>query len=144
MLVISDASPINILIRIELTHLLPTLFGRIVIPGVVANELGDSRAPAIVRQFIDAAPSWLEILSPQTVRHFPRLDPGEEAAINLAHELKADLLLVDDKRARSTAAGVGLNIIGTLGILEMASRRGLDDPKVAVHKLKNTDFRVSA
>ena len=46
MLVIADTSPINYLVLIEHTALLPTLFGHIIIPPAVAEELRRSRTPA--------------------------------------------------------------------------------------------------
>ena len=55
MLVISDASPINVLVRIKLTHILPELYGRVLIPPAVADELNDPRAPQDVRDFMGKA-----------------------------------------------------------------------------------------
>src|SRR4051812_340266 len=98
MLVVSDASPINILIRLELVHILAALYNRVLIPTVVASELTHSRSPELVREFITKPPEWLEIRSPQIQQNIPRLDPGETAAITLAQEITADFLLVDDKR----------------------------------------------
>jgi predicted nucleic acid-binding protein len=46
------------------------------------------------------------------------LGTGEASAIILAKELEADLLLVDEWRARRFAAAEGLAVKGCIGILE--------------------------
>ena len=55
----------------------------------------------------------------------PPLDLGEAAALVLAEELAADVVLLDDKRARAVAARRGLQFTGTVGILRDARDRGL-------------------
>ncbi len=71
------------------------------------------------------------------------LDAGEREAILLAQELTADLLLVDDRQARQAATALGINITGTIGILDKAASEGLIDLKSAVEKIQNTNFRIS-
>lgn len=58
------------------------------------------------------------------------LDPGERAAILLAQELNANLLLLDEMKARRLATERGLVITGILGILdqEAASMKLIDLP----------------
>lgn len=53
------------------------------------------------------------------------LDAGENAAIILARERGADLLLIDERAARRKATTLRLTVIGTLGALLMAKDRGL-------------------
>lgn len=55
MLVVSDASAHNVLIRIERVPILPGLFGRVVIPPAVARELSTPRTPEVVRSFAAAS-----------------------------------------------------------------------------------------
>jgi predicted nucleic acid-binding protein len=62
---------------------------------------------------------------PSTGPHCQRWGQGEREAIALAQELKADLLLADDKAARSTAASLGIPTTGTLGVLEQAAAQNL-------------------
>jgi predicted nucleic acid-binding protein len=53
------------------------------------------------------------------------LGDGEREAIALALELCADAIVLDDLPARRVAHAIGLNVIGTAGLLLTAKRRGL-------------------
>lgn len=53
------------------------------------------------------------------------VDAGEAEAIALAVELKADLLLLDERRGRTIASRLGLKFIGLLGVIIEAKHRGL-------------------
>jgi predicted nucleic acid-binding protein len=143
MLVISDAFPINVLVRIKLIHVLPELYGRVLIPADVAHELGDTRAPNEIREFLASSPQWLEIRAPSTLLDLPSIGLGERAAISLACEIKADLLLIDDRRGRRAARGLNLRVVGTLGVLELAAGRGLVRLDEVFGRMRETDFSVS-
>jgi predicted nucleic acid-binding protein len=69
------------------------------------------------------------------------LDPGERAAIALGLSIKADLILIDDRKGASVALNKGFEITGTLGVLDLAARRGLIDLRDALDRLKRTNFR---
>jgi predicted nucleic acid-binding protein len=71
------------------------------------------------------------------------LDPGERAAILLTQELNADLLLLDDMKARRIATDRGFTITGILGILDRAATMKLIDLPTAVQRLQNTSFWTS-
>ena len=143
MLVVANSSPLNILIRIRYVDVLPVLFNQVVIPGEVARELSRPRTPQIVKDFIARAPAWLAIRESRPAETSTRLDSGELAAISLALELKADFLLIDEKAGRRAAAENNLTIIGSIGILERAAKRGLLDLEEAFQRIKQTDFHVS-
>ena len=143
MLVVSDATPLNILIRIKFTHILPRLYNTIIIPRAVERELSDVRTPRVIQEWLAKRPVWLQTRHPKTVLHFRALGPGEREAISLAQELGADLFLADDKQARRAARLLGLNVTGTLGILGEASRRRLIDLPSALERLKTSDFFLS-
>jgi predicted nucleic acid-binding protein len=143
MLVVADSSPINLLVRIGHVDLLHYLFQSVVIPTEVARELSHRRTPQAVKRFVAAPPSWLAIREPSKIEPIPRLDAGERAAISLATDLNADLLLIDEKAGRRAATERRLAIIGTIGILERAASDGLIDLADACAKVKKTDFFVS-
>jgi hypothetical protein len=53
------------------------------------------------------------------------MDFGESESVILYKELKADYLLIDDKKARKIAESFGLNCFGTIGLLSAARDKGL-------------------
>jgi predicted nucleic acid-binding protein len=116
MLVIADTTPLRYLVALGQDGLLPALFGQILIPPAVADELHHPKAPAAVRAWIAAPPPWLQIrpTSLQPDAALQRLDPGEREALLLAQELRADLVLVDEREARAEAARRALSVMGTL------------------------------
>jgi predicted nucleic acid-binding protein len=144
MLVIADTSPINYLVLIEHTAILPSLFGHVIIPPVVAEELQRPRTPAPVRSWMASLPAWLEIRSPRQPLATPtlRLGAGECEALSLAQELHADLLLLDDLEAREEAERHAFLVMGTLRVLELASERGLLDFAATIAKLEATSFHM--
>ena len=61
---------------------------------------------------------WLQVDHTITGLRLPfKLDAGEAAAIALALALKADILLMDEKRGRVAARQCGLTVAGVLGVL---------------------------
>src|ERR1700730_19428202 len=112
----------NYLVLIGHIDVLPVLFEKVVLPTAVQSELASSKAPPVVQHWIANLPAWLD------VRHAPLgqaedasmkgIDAGERAAIQLAVSLKADLLLMDDRKGVRVAQRKGLFVTGTLGILD--------------------------
>lgn len=144
MIVVSDASPINALVRIGHLDILFPLFNSVLIPPAVASELSHSAAPSAVRNVILSLPKWLEIRAPLRIDiSLSSVDAGEAEAISLALELNADILLADDRKARLAARDRGLVVTGAVGVLELASVRGLLNLQDAFSRLRSTDFRVA-
>src|SRR5438045_523162 len=143
MLVIADTSPFIGLVKIGQVEILPRLFGNVVIPPQVAAELASARRPAEVQAFIAAAPTWLSVRLPIAVEEIAGIDLGERAAISLASELKADLLLIDDQRGREAAVARKILTARTAAVLFDAANAGmLPDLKAAFDALRATNFRV--
>lgn len=68
----------------------------------------------------------------------------EAAAIALAQLLRADVLLIDERKGRAIARQRRLRIQGTLGLLVEARRTGaLGSLRGAIDDLANAGFRVS-
>lgn len=140
MIVVSNSSPLISLGAIGRLGLLNDLFGEISIPLAVLQE---------VRSVEISTESWI---GPRTVE-LPllsralesELDRGEAEAIALAVELRADLLLMDERRGRRVAARFGLKVLGVLGILVEAKRRGLVQgiEPLLVELQERAGFRVS-
>src|SRR5438094_4417938 len=73
-------------------------------------------------------PAWVRVQAPAQslarLAPWAQLDPGESAAIALATEMRADLLLVDEEKGRSTARQLGLRTAGILAVLLDAKTEG--------------------
>ena len=145
MIVVADASPLRYLILIDYAHVLPALYGRVVVPPAVVAELNQDRTPDPVRNWLAAAPEWLHVQTPIQGREDLRrgLGAGEREAIALAAELSADALLVDDRDARHEADKLGIPVLGTLRVLADAAEHGFGDLAVAFDRLRQTNFRAS-
>ena len=143
--VVADTGPLRYLVLIGEIDLLPRLFDRAIIPEAVHAELRHARAPELVREWIAHPPPWLNVMPtpPGAALAFPGLDDGEQAALALADSLHAGLLLMDDRKGVAAALARGLGTIGTLGVLDLAARRGLTDLARALARLKATNFRIA-
>lgn len=128
MIVVSNTSPIINLAAIDKLELLEALFGAILIPEGVADEIVVKGAGQAGSDAVRQA-NWITTrpvnnrLAVQSLRL--ELDGGEAECIILAQEQEADLLLLDERKARRVARQFGLRTIGLLGILIEAKRRGL-------------------
>lgn len=143
MIVVADATPLRYLVVIDREHLLPKLYGRVLIPPAVAEELNQESTPEVVRSWLASRPSWLEIRPPKhSLGPGVDLDSGEQEAIALAEELSADLLLVDDWDARQEAERRHLRVVGTLRVLADGAGRGLTNLQEDFVRLRGTNFRV--
>lgn len=90
-------------------------------------------------------PLWLEIVSEVPVAKLSliELHQGESDAIALAQHLRADALIIDERRGRQEAETRGLVVIGTLGVLASAHERGLVNLAEAIDRLRQTNFHAS-
>jgi predicted nucleic acid-binding protein len=143
--VVADAGPLHYLLLVEQIELLPRLFGNVMVPGIVLDELLHSSAPRSVRKWAASPPPWIAVAaaSPQPDPDLEHLDEGEKAAISLALKIRADLLLMDDRAGVRGARKKGLIVVGTIGVLDLAAARGLIDLGTVVARLRTTNFRYS-
>ncbi len=127
MVVVSNTSPLMNLAVIDRLGLIERLYGSVSIPEAVAREL----AAAVPEQFSEQAVGKLSWLTVHPVKNrqlteslLLDLDAGEAEAIVLATETKAGLLLIDERRGRNVAQHFGLKLIGLMGVLIDAKRKG--------------------
>ena len=116
--VVSNSSAIIALDRIGQFQLLSGLFTQLIVPPAVVREVAPIQLPGWVVEQPLAQP-----VGPHVLR--AALGDGESEAIRLAVELKARWIILDDRAARRLAQSLGLPVIGTLGLLLAAKRRGL-------------------
>ncbi len=143
--VVADTGPIHYLVLIGNSDILPALFQNIIVPSVVRNELLHQEAPDLVRNWMAQPPIWIDVREAPARRiadaSMAKLDAGERDAIELASSLAADLLLMDERRGVIVARSKGFAVTGTLGVLELAAKRGLLDLAKALSLLRETSFR---
>ena len=152
MIVVSDTSPITNLAAISQLNLLQQLYSHLIIPKAVYNEMVkvDQLVPGAVEvQTLpwiqtQAVADYQQIVAIQSSQE--NIDVGEAEAIVLALELKADLLLMDERRGRAVATSCGLNVTGLLGVLLQAKRNSLIPAVKPVmdQLIEQVDFRVSS
>jgi len=128
MIVVSNASPIIGLAVVGHLDLLRHLYGKVVIPPAVFREISVTGAGQPGAQEVRSS-HWIETRrvtdESQCVSLGMELGRGEAEAIILALELKADLLLMDERRGRMAASRLGLKFIGLVGVLLEAKHSGL-------------------
>lgn len=127
MIVVSDSSPLIALASIGHLDLLRALYGRVLIPEAVRDEVSGDIDRRGAREILLA--DWIEVrpASDTIDLYLARtlVDAGEAEAIGLAIELNAELLIVDERRARDLATTMGLRITGVVGVLLEAKKRAL-------------------
>jgi predicted nucleic acid-binding protein len=144
MTAVSNTSPLNYLVLIDLQDILPVLFGRVLIPGAVRRELEAPAAPEPIRRWMAAGATWLETRAVSDVSvDLEQLGAGEREAIRLAEVTETAVVLLDEKKARRIARDRGLAVSGTLGVVDFGARRGLLDLHAALDRLERTTFRAS-
>lgn len=154
MKVVSNSTPLIYLTKIGKLPLLKKLFGSIIIPKEVFNEVvikgkqeGFSDA-LIIEEGIEKG--WINIKGvkkdTKLLRFAPELDVGEVEVITLARKIKPDLVLIDDACGRSVAEGLGLNVKGTIYVLLKAYKNkplSSDEMIEAINKLIFAGFRIA-
>lgn len=78
MIVVSDTSPLNYLVLVDLQHILPELFERILIPVAVRDELQSAGAPDAIARFMAAHQLILAAVVFRLLSHDSRAAPGCE------------------------------------------------------------------
>ncbi len=126
MIVVSDTSPILSLALIGRLELLHELYDTIVIPEAVRSELiataQDGAREVAQADWIVTRPIEPDIVLKLLLRE---VDRGEAEAIGLAVQLEADVLLIDERKARHLAAYLELGVVGLLDVLQEAKQRHL-------------------
>ena len=125
MIVVSDTTPLISLLKIDRIDLLERLFGQVLIPQAVFDELtADERfqleADQIRRRRFIIIKAVQNPESASILKRATGLDQGESEAIVLTDELKADLLLMDEAKGRTVSFQMGFKIMGTIGVLMAA------------------------
>ncbi len=148
MIVVSNTTPLIGLASIQHFDMLRRLFGEIHISKAVYDEAVTSGREAGGAKREVSKAGWIK-----TVEVHDRLavevlldemDMGEAETIVLAREIRAYWVLMDEKKGRRKLAQLGLNKIGTIGILLKAKQLGfLSLIRPELEKLQTQGFSIS-
>lgn len=126
---VADSSPLVILSKLGCFDLLNRLFPRVYISREVHDEVVIAGAGLPGASEVSKA-EWVEVKAVQdagglhSAQQKYGLGPGEMSTILLAKELGANLVLLDDYKARRVAKAEGFAILGSIGLLEAFYLRG--------------------
>ena len=150
MIIVSDTTPLMTLLKCDHLDLLKKMYGSVLIPSAVYNELTDNphyeQEAKIIKDY-----DFLEVKEItnkeriRTLQNSTGLDLGETEALVLAEITNADLLLMDEVMGRMIAKEMGFTIAGAIGILIAAKTEGFlsaDEIKITVSKLRSSGQHI--
>ena len=147
-LVLTDASPLIGLARVNGLQWLQQLFGQVWMPTEVRREVLSGNGSPDERAIVAAEESgWISVRSPTPeTPELPELDEGESACIRIAlGNVAPSLLLIDERAGRAIAIEHGLQVAGTAAVIGMARSRNLiTSAREVFSRLHESDFRISA
>lgn len=151
MIVVSDTTPLIALMKASHLELLQKLFGKILLPQAVFDELTSNVKFQEEAKIIKSCEFLQVVASPDKktvdiLRRATGLDLGESEAIVYAENSKADILLMDERKGRNVAAAMGLPIMGSIGVLTEAHASGLltaADFRASLEKMQDAGIRLS-
>lgn len=150
MIIISDTTPIISLLKINRLNLLEKLFGEVLIPNAVYNELTTDKRFSDEAELVIHA-SYIKTVSvsnPEAVRILRMatgLDQGESEAVVLTDELKADILLMDEAKGRTISTQMGITVMGTIGLLISAYEDNLitsEEARICIDGLQRSGRHI--
>jgi len=148
MIVVSDTTPLIGLASIDRLEILLELFGDVYIPQAVYDEtVTYGREEGIAKQAV-ASSNWIHVVKVQDRLAvdvlLDEMDLGEVETIILASEMKADWVLMDERKGRRKLTQLNIPKIGTIGVLLKAKQLGLiPDLKPEIEKLQKLGFSIS-
>ncbi|MGB3850634.1 MAG: DUF3368 domain-containing protein [Tunicatimonas sp.] len=125
-LVIADSGPIISLALVNKLDVLTLLFDDVKIPTAVWNEITADESNLFYQKISSFFRDKVAPIKGPNDLAFV-MDYGEAESVILYREAQANFLLIDDKKARMIAENLGINCIGTLGILLTAKDKGSID-----------------
>lgn len=143
---VSNTGPIIALAFINRLDILQSLFQQVIVPEAVHKELleGGTSGHGLVSY---QKAFWIKVESLSTAIDTllnTVLDTGEASVIQLAREIQADYVLIDERKARKIARTVfKLRVVGTARILVEAKKKGILDSVVdALNKMRDSGYRI--
>jgi len=146
-IVVANTSPIIYLSAINKTDLVKKLFGEIFIPDAVKQEILSGGKDTFSFREIENK-QWIKTkkIENELAKKYllTDIDDGEAEVIVLAEELKAKIIIMDDRLGRKVARLRGFHVVGTLRLLITAKEKGIiTEVKPLVERLKEVGFWIS-
>lgn len=143
--IVSNTTPLISLIKIDKLSLLKDLYGQIIVPQEVFNEMETGKEKG---HYADLSKiNWVKIKKindEKSLSYFLDLDKGEAETIILANEIGADLTIIDETLGRIHAKHANLKVTGTLGVLLKAKNFGyIQRVKPLLYELKDKGIWLS-
>ena len=151
MIVVSDTTPLISLMKAGQLELLEPLFKEVLIPEAVFEELTINPAFQTEAERIKNS-SYIRMVTVKEqkavdiLQRASGLDLGESEAIVYADDIQADVLLMDEAKGRQVAKSMGLQIMGTVGVLIYGFEEHVitaADVENAFDRMKKADRHIS-
>ena len=144
---IIDSSPLIVLLKSDLEYILPELFDEILLPEAVWQEISAGQKDDTAKRKLPLL-SWIKRIRTININSLTEdynLGKGETAVLNLALENLVSRVILDDFAARKCAKELGIQFIGTGGLLISAKQKGLiSSVSDALEKVQNKGLWLSA
>lgn len=152
MIVVADTTPLISLMKIGRLDLIQQLFGEVKIPKAVYGELVyNTKFPEESRQIRECIfikkEDEINAQEVELLQCSSGLDIGESEAIILAGANKTSLLLMDEAKGRQVARKMGIQLMGTIGMLLLGYREGIlsrENILECIEKLRTTGRHISS
>ncbi len=142
--IIVNSTPLIVLGNIGYLWILKEMYGEIIIPRAVYDEVTVHND---VASNLLKSERWIKVddsvVGADRKMYRARLHAGEVEVMILAQEQAADMVIIDDNEAKKTAKYLGLNVTGTLGVLMTARKKDMiSSLEEVLEKLENVGFYI--
>ena len=142
--IIVNSTPLIVLGNIGYLLILKEMYGEIIIPRAVYDEVTVHND---VASNLLKSERWIKVddsvVGADRKMYRARLHAGEVEVMILAQEQAADMVIIDDNEAKKTAKYLGLNVTGTLGVLMTARKKDMiSSLEEVLEKLENVGFYI--
>lgn len=145
--VIVNTTPLIALSHVRQLDILRKMYGEILIPQAVYQELSEKQESVCKKQ-VDNSLDWIHIEKIRNemakLMYKTQLHDGEVEVMILAKEKSADIVIIDDANAKKHAKYLGLPVTGTLGVLIKAKKLGyIDELKPIIQEMIDNHIYIS-
>ncbi|MBU3923920.1 MAG: hypothetical protein KJ592_03320 [Nanoarchaeota archaeon] len=142
---ISNSTPLICLAKIGRIDVLRKVFGKVVIPRQVLEEVltEGKEGSREINECVEEG--WIEVARVRSKKDYG-VDKGENAVINLALELK-DEVLIDDAKAIRVLRVLGLNYFRITSLVLLALKKGVlekGEAKEIIYDLVSNGYWLSS